>query len=84
MGLTDIVAQPIHMTGEVVVTAHVPSHSRESSTSSTASSSASASSSGNGLATTQELSSSMPIYSPLSKCSSPAANHTVIVISLFY
>ncbi len=78
MGLTDIMAQPVHMTGEVVgvVTAHVPSHSRESSTSSTASSAAS-----NGLATTQELSSSMPIYSPLSKCSSPTANHSVCLLN---
>ncbi len=86
-------AQPEPMpSGEVVgvVTGHhVPSHSRESSTSSTASA-ASICSNGGLIQTAEEEeeehTSPMPIYSPLSKCSSPTANniianHSVIIFS---
>lgn len=86
MGLSDIMAQPEPMpSGEVVgvVTGHhVPSHSRESSTSSTAS--AASICSNGGLIQTAEEEHTSPIYTPLSKCSSPTANniianHSVII-----
>lgn len=82
-------AQPEPMpSGEVVgvVTGHhVPSHSRESSTSSTAS--AASICSNGGLIQTAEEEHTSPIYTPLSKCSSPTANniianHSVIIFNI--
>jgi hypothetical protein len=81
MGLSDIM--PSSEVVGVVTGHHVPSHSRESSTSSTASAASICSSNGGLIQTAQEehtsSSSPMPIYSPLSKCSSPTANHSVII-----
>lgn len=96
MGLTDIMAQPDPLPSRdsvaVVSVHHVPSHSRESSTSSTASAASTCSNHGLSQTAEEELTSSassspMPIYSPLSICSSPTANskipnHSVIIQSI--
>ncbi|KAI9559383.1 hypothetical protein GHT06_016172 [Daphnia sinensis] len=86
MGLTDIMAQPDPLSSReavaVVSVHHVPSHSRESSTSSTASAASTCSNHGLSQTAEEELTSSassspMPIYSPLSICSSPTANSKI-------
>ncbi|EFX66735.1 hypothetical protein DAPPUDRAFT_302453 [Daphnia pulex] len=81
MGLSDIMAQPEPMpSGEVVgvVTGHhVPSHSRESSTSSTASAASICSNGGLIQTAEEEEQHTSPIYTALSKCSSPTANNII-------